>query len=139
MAAKKKPTVAKLKKKLDAIFSQFIRYRHAFMIDGEESCTCVTCGKTAPVKNMQAGHFMSRRYNSTRFHEQNVHVQCMGCNMYDQGRQYDHGQYIDSQYGEGTAAGLRKLSTGLKQFKTFELEEMISSYKEKVKNLQGVA
>ena len=132
---KKKQSVSKLKKKLDSVFSKYIRLRDSFDVNGELSCTCVTCGATKPVKNMQAGHFMSRRYNATRFHEKNVNPQCMGCNMYDQGRQYDHAIYIDKIYGDGTAADLRKLSTGLKQWKAFELEELIEEYKNKAKEI----
>ena len=135
--AKKKPTVSKLKKKLDAIFSKYIRLKYAFMMDGELSCTCVTCGRTLPVKNMQAGHFMSRRHNSTRFDEMNVHPQDMSCNMYNQGCQYEHGLYIDKTYGNGTADSILKKSKELKQFKTFELEEMIKDYTQKVKDLEN--
>ena len=135
----KKPTVSKLKKKLDSIFSKWVRYSNVFGYDinGEPVCKCVTCRAVKPVKNMQAGHFMSRRYNSTRFHEKNVHPQCMGCNMYDQGRQYDHGKYIDKKYGEGTAEELRELSNEIKQFKAFELEELIEIYKNKLEQLEN--
>jgi hypothetical protein len=135
--AKKKPTVAKLKKKLDSIFSKFIRYRGGSKISHDNwICVCVTCGSTGFLKKMQCGHFMGRASNSTRYDEQNCNVQCFGCNVKQQGRQFEHAIYIDETYGQGTAMELRKKSKQLKQWKTWELEELIEHYKEKVKEFE---
>ena len=135
MAVKKKPTVSKLKKKLDAIFSKYIRMKDAFYVDDELSCTCCTCGKTNPVKKMQNGHFMSRQHTTTRYDEKNCSPQCYGCNVMQQGRQYEHGIYLDNIHGIGTANVMHIKSKVLKQFTVHELEEMIVDYKEKVKIL----
>jgi hypothetical protein len=86
---------------------------------------------------MQNGHFMSRKYNTTRYYEENCNVQCCGCNVKQHGRQYEHGLYIDKIHGSGTAAFLHAESKKLKQFKAFELEEMIEIYSEKVKELKN--
>ena len=49
----KKPTRSKLVKKLDTVFSQYIRLK-----DSKDGIgTCVTCGKQDHWKNLQAGHF----------------------------------------------------------------------------------
>ena len=133
---KKKPTVSKLKKKLDAVFSKYIRLRRSFIKDGERVCTCVTCGNTNIVKKMQNGHFMSRKYTSTRFNEENCNVQCIACNRFDQGRQYEHHLYIESFYGEGTSEKLHKLSRVKKAFKIDELQNAIKYYQDKIDNIE---
>lgn len=70
-------SVAQLKKLADKYFSQMIRYR-----DGERRTDgwwseCITCSEWKPIKQMQAGHFVSRRVNSLRFDETNVNSQCL--------------------------------------------------------------
>ena len=59
-----------LVKKLDAIFSEYIRLRKA---NKQGIVTCYTCGKKAYWKGqgMQNGHFMSRKSYSTRWEELN--------------------------------------------------------------------
>ena len=69
----KKLTRSKIVKKLDAVFSQYIRLSNA---DKNGYCTCVTCGKKYFWKQIQAGHFMSRKHYSTRWLEDNVKPQC---------------------------------------------------------------
>ena len=60
----KKPTRSKLVKKLDVVFSQYIRLSNA---DNNGYCNCVTCNKTFFWKEIQAGHFMSRKHYSIRW------------------------------------------------------------------------
>ena len=83
---KKKLTRSKIVKKLDNIFSQYIRLSNS----KNGNCTCVTCGKVGDWKNggMQAGHFMSRKHYSTRWDERNVKPQCAGCNVFRYGEQF---------------------------------------------------
>ena len=83
----KKPTRSKLVKKLDTVFSQYIRRSNA---DNNGYCTCVTCNKTFHWKEIQAGHFMSRKFYSVRWSEENVKPQCVACNVYRAGEQYKY-------------------------------------------------
>ena len=49
--------------------------------DQDGFVVCVTCGiKRQWDDRMQGGHFISRRYTATKLQEENVHVQCYGCN-----------------------------------------------------------
>jgi len=49
--------------------------------DQDGFVVCVTCGiKRQWDDRMQGGHFISRRYTETKLQEENVHVQCYGCN-----------------------------------------------------------
>ena len=126
-------TISKLKKELDKWFSLFIRLRDA---TNEGMVQCFTCGKVAHYKDgMQCGHFMSRRHMATRFHELNQ-VQCIKCNMFEQGMQYVFGINLDAKYGEGTAEELQFLARTTLKLSRIDYEENIRYYKEVVENLK---
>jgi hypothetical protein len=120
---KKRPSVAVLKKKADAIFSIFIRLR-------DKSRGCITCGSK---ENLQCGHFQSRRHNNTRFNEANCQAQCVRCNMFNQGEQYEFGKRLDELYGEGTAERLKKEAQEVKKFTILDLQDIIEYYQEQIK------
>lgn len=126
----KKPTRSKLVKKLDVIFSQYIRLRNA---DKHGMVKCFTCGKRGHWKNdgMQAGHFMSRRHYSTRWDEDNVQVQCLSCNIYQQGLQYVYSKKL----GEQTSNRLYLQSQQTVKYTNADIEAMIADYSDKVKRL----
>lgn len=121
---KSKKPKNKLIKELDVIFSQYIRLSNS--IDG--FCTCVTCGRVYEWKKIQAGHFMSRQHYSVRWDERNVKPQCYGCNVMQQGRQYEFSKYL----GEELSNELYLLSKQTRKFTENELEEMIQEYKSRL-------
>ena len=126
----KKPTRSKLVKKLDVVFSQYIRLSNA---DSRGYCTCVTCGKQGHWKTggIQAGHFISRKHYSTRWDERNVKPQCVGCNMFRSGEQYIYSLYLGSNLSDE----LYKKSQIITKFTSEELQEMIDKYSTLVKKL----
>jgi|TARA_R100001460_G_scaffold81690_2_gene122584 hypothetical protein len=113
----------KLIKKIDRIFSKYIRLKHA---DHAGNCTCITCGKKAKWDSGQihAGHFVSRRFLVTRFDERNVYPQCAYCNNWLAGNQYMFGKAIDRIHGEGTADELMILSKKTIKIENYELDEI---------------
>lgn len=123
----------KLIKKLDEVFSQWIRRRDA---DYLGQTACYTCGTVKPWKEMHAGHFMSRGKWSTRYHEQNVQPQCVGCNIFRSGEQYKFGVHLDAQYGQGTADKLEYLSNQTGKYPKAELERLIEVYKQRLSELE---
>ena len=125
-------TISKLKKKLDYLFSQYIRIRNA---DHLGRVKCFTCGVEKHWKEQQAGHFQSRSHHSTRWDEVNVQVQCVKCNMFRQGEQYKFGMYLDQRFGEGTAEELEIRSKTIVKLNRVDYEEAIESYKQKIKEL----
>jgi hypothetical protein len=125
-------TISKLKKKLDKIFSEFIRRRNA---DHLGFITCFTCGVKKHWKEQQAGHFQSRSHHSTRWDEVNVQVQCVKCNMFRQGEQYKFGLYLDERYGKGTAEELENRAKTIVKINRVDYEEAITRYKQKIKDL----
>ena len=113
-----------LVKKLDRVFSLYIRKRYA----KNEIVECVTCGTKKHWKEVDAGHFCSRRHYSTRWEPQNVHVQCKSCNGFHAGQNYLMGKYIDNKYGSGTADELITLSRQIKKFTDNDLKDLINKY-----------
>ena len=132
-------TISQLKKHLDNIFSLYIRLRDA---TDEGLCQCVTCGRISHYKSgMQNGHFQSRRHHATRWNETNCQVQCVKCNMYEQGEQYKFSIALDSKYGIGTAEELELLARTITKLSRIDYEEKISYYKaavEKLKKEKGI-
>jgi hypothetical protein len=124
----KKPTRSKLIKKLDVVFSQYIRLSNA---DNNGYCTCVTCNKTFFWKEIQAGHFMSRKHYSIRWDERNVKPQCKSCNLFRYGEQYKYSLYL----GNNLSKKLLEKSRELRKFTNIELEEMIADYSDRLKKL----
>lgn len=122
--AKKKPSRSHLVKKLDTVFSQYIRRRYAT----NDIAECVTCGKRDHWKKMDAGHFMSRKHYSTRWDEDNVQVQCKSCNLYNQGEQYKYSIFLGDQKSEE----LYMKSKQTVKISNFELEELIELYQQKL-------
>jgi len=64
----------KLVKKLDDVFSLYIRERDKYK--------CLTCGADKRTHIIQCGHLLSRVSYSTRWDELNAHAQCQPCNWY---------------------------------------------------------
>jgi hypothetical protein len=122
---KKTPSRSSLIKKFDYEFSRYIRTR--FSKNGNSEC--FTCGKIDNWKNLQCGHFMSRKNYSTRWNETNCQVQCVGCNVYRYGEQFTFGQNLNKTYGDDTAANLLLESKQVFKITSFELEEKIEYYK----------
>jgi hypothetical protein len=122
---KKKVSRSSLIKKLDTEFSLFIRKRYA----KNEIATCYTCGKQDNYKNLQCGHFQSRKHYSTRWDEVNCQVQCYSCNVMRYGEQYKFGLFLNAQFGEDTASGLMMKAKTTLKIKDFELIDMIENYK----------
>ena len=124
----KKPTRSKLVKKLDTVFSQYIRLRNA---DAKGMAKCFTCGKVDHWKRLQAGHFQSRRHYSTRWDEDNVQVQCCKCNMFNQGEQYTFAKNLGLDLAESLSLKTQKLV----KFSIVDLQEMYEHYQKEVKKL----
>ncbi len=92
----KTKTLAQLKKQLDSVFSIYIRTTHS--VDG--ICTCYTCGKQGTIKELQNGHFVSRGYTATRWHEDNCRPQCVGCNIFGNGKPLDFEDHLKKDLGD---------------------------------------
>lgn len=135
MGLVKKNGVAQLKKKADSAFSQYVRYRDGWYNPTLEiwECSCITCETVKPLKEIQAGHFVSRGKNILRYDELNVNAQCVGCNMFKAGEQYLYSKALDLKYGNGTAESLMQQRFTTHKLTIPELEQIIEDSKLYVK------
>lgn len=116
----KKPSYRLLKKKLDKVFSIYIRMR--------DKGVCFTCGVQKPWKQMQAGHYISRSSLALRFDERNVHCQCMPCNVWKHGAMDVYALKLQAKYGDSILAELQRKKHQLTLLTTKDLEELIHKY-----------
>lgn len=78
MKTPKKITRSKIIKKLDWVFSEYIRLRDS---DNKGIVTCPLCWKKMHRKDAQNMHFISRWVLKYRFDENNCYAWCMRCNV----------------------------------------------------------
>ena len=116
-----------LVKDLDTVFSKYIRLKDAI----DEIAECVTCGKKDHWKKLQNGHFMSRRHYSTRWDENNVGVQCYGCNITNQGQQFLFAKYLGLEVAEQMVIKSKQTV----KFSDDDLKDMIDYYKKELDKL----
>ncbi len=127
----KNPTIAQLKRKLDEVFSLFIRAKDS--VNGYNRC--ITCGVRKLIKELHCGHFISRTHLSLRWDERNCWPQCPACNLFHEGEKPTYALRLIEKYGHKAFKDLVKRGNEVKQWRVKELEAMIEEYKTKLKNL----
>lgn len=123
-------------------FSKFIRLR-----DTDPStlmAKCPTCGeykslltKQGYSPDLHAGHFISRDRKATKYDEKNVHAQCITCNTFHAGKQFEMSLFIDKKYGPGTAESLLIKSKQFCKRTKYDLKVLSDHYRGKVKELEN--
>jgi hypothetical protein len=124
-------TVLQLKKKLDKVFSEYIRRSNSNF----GLAMCVTCGVEKPWKELQNGHYISRGNSVLRYDERNCHVQCAGCNVFKNGNYPKYALFMIDRYGVGILKQLETEAKEIKRWKVPELEAMIADYRLKLDDL----
>lgn len=122
----KKKSYARLKKELDDVFSKYIRARDNYV--------CFTCGKQLTPQTSQAGHYISRTYLSTRWHEKNVNCQCYGCNIARKGNMSEYAYNLVKKYSINILEDLQVLKNTPVKIPSSKLEEDIEYWKRKLTN-----
>jgi hypothetical protein len=74
---KKRKTIAQEVDAAAVLLQKLVRVKAA---DDNGLVQCVTCSKWSHWKDMQGGHFISRKSTQWKLAEENVHPQCPGCN-----------------------------------------------------------
>ncbi len=118
-----------LEKKLDRVFSEFIRKRHA---DEGGTVQCVTCRTLKFWKEAHAGHFVKRQHRATRWRPTNCHPQCVSCNAYRGGMQDEYAKFILETYGVAEFNDLMAAKHQVMKYTRNDLEQMIATYKAKL-------
>ncbi len=120
-------SVSKLKKKLDGVFSKYIRAR--------DSHICFTCGKRMEANESQDGHYVSRAWIPLRWDERNNNCQCVGCNVFKKGNLDEYAIRLRKKYGETILEELWERKWQTFKLTTFWLESRIVYYQDLIKTL----
>lgn len=129
---KRKPDLVK---KLDKVFSQYIRLRDV-MPSG--FFKCISCGKIKPFAEADCGHYHSRTHMATRFEEDNCHCECKGCNRFSADHLIGYRENLIAKIGFSRVERLNVLAHSQKHWLDCELEEKIAYYKAEVKRLSAM-
>ena len=110
------------------VFNKYIRLR-------DKDKGCISCGKPLD-KKFDAGHYYNANNHwSVRFDEYNVHGQCVECNQWKHGNLIDYTLMLPKRIGFEMFDDLIRRKHETKKFTIEELKEIISIYKEKIKNI----
>jgi len=120
--------------KLDKVFSIYIRRRDA---DEYGRVKCCTCDMVTHWSEMDCGHWMINRPNTTRWDEENCHPQCKKCNRHYDGEWVKHRDYIIDRHGFDAMYELGHKSQRPIKMMQHEIDEMVQVYKEKIKQLDN--
>ncbi len=132
----KQPSKSTLKRYVWAAFAKFIKLRDCLRTTGTLTHgKCITCGKLLSISLCDAGHFVSRRYNSTLFDEKNCHLQCRYCNRYLNGNLLEYRRQIVKLYGEGADVVLEDKAMEIKKYTPQDLTKLAEYYKIEVEKL----
>jgi hypothetical protein len=125
-------SVLELVKVLDHEFSIFTRLSNSH----NGFCTCITCNKLEHWKDIDAGHYISRAVNTTRWDERNVKPQCKKCNRFMEGAKHLFRMALVCLYGAKEVENLEFLSQVRTKLDRQWLVEKIKFYREKNKKWQ---
>lgn len=132
MSTKKtKPSVTALTRKLDKVFSEFIRLRDSKPY-GHKFFRCISCGQIKAYEQMDAGHFVSRIHKATRWDEENVNGECRACNRMSADHIIWYQRNLEQKIGRDRVDMLIARGRQTKKWSAWELEMLIEYYKKEV-------
>jgi hypothetical protein len=106
-------------------FNKYIRHR-------DKGMSCISCGNEP--KKANAGHYFSQGgHSNVRFNEDNVHLQCEHCNSYLSGNLLNYRIGIEKRIGTARLIVLEVIAHETKKWTVQELNEIIETYKRKLK------
>ena len=115
---------------LDSVFSHYLRQKYA---DANGYVECYTCGKVLHWKDIQCGHYFSRKSLTTRWEEKNCRPQCSGCNVAQHGNYPVFGIRLSQEIGTKGMEKLEQLHNKTVKLSNIDLLEMTQSYYKKLR------
>jgi len=110
------------------IFNKYIRLR-------DQNEKCISCDNKLTGK-YDAGHYFScGAYPALRFNEMNVHASCVRCNQHLHGNISEYTIRLPQRIGAEAYQHLVDNRNQPRKYTSEELKELISIYKEKIKEL----
>ena len=120
-----------LVKKIDVVFSKLVRKKG----DLGGYFICCSCGERKPIEQADAGHFINRRYMSTRWREDNVFPQCRADNRFGEGDAAGYAIFMINKFGQKHVEYLRALSRQPAKFTDADGLLMLQDFKNQLKML----
>lgn len=100
---------------------------------------CVTCRRSYPFKQLQAGHFIQGRGNAVLFDERIVYSQCVGCNgnppMGKGGNYVEYYVFMLEEWGQIMIDEFRALKHTTVIYKIPDYDRLEQEFKDKTKEL----
>jgi len=132
----------KFKKDRDKLNYLLVNVRtvcHEYIRKRDEFKPCVSCGVPYNT-NFQAGHFFKAQlFSNLKFNENNIHGQCKGCNMFNDGNESGYRVGLLQRYGKEFLSELNELAGDSKKndyhWDREELEKLRIYYKNKLNQL----
>jgi hypothetical protein len=123
---KKKVSISSLQKKADKVFNAWIRER-----DSEDGFfECVSCFRELPVKQMNAGHYVSKKNClHLRYNEYNVHGECVWCNCFNESHLIGYRETLIGYYGLEKVLELEQARHNTVKFSSIDYLDIIEKYK----------
>lgn len=129
----KKKTIAGLVEQAAELLQKIRRIESA---DEQGYCACASCGKRAHWKEMQGGHYIPRGKTATKLEEHNINPQCVSCNhFHKESAKCQYAIWMIETYGYPYVKWLEAESRKEKKWLRVEVEELIESYKERLRGL----
>jgi hypothetical protein len=129
--AKKSP-LKRAKEKAWKNFSLYIRLRDCLRTTGGiYHGRCCTCGKSYPLAQLQAGHFVPGRTNALLFREKGCHAQCAGCNIFKHGAVHEYIDFMKASYGDEIMEEERRQRYVTIKYTTQDFLQIAEKYKKK--------
>lgn len=122
----------KLIKELDKYTSLICRWSNA---DSNGNVRCYTCSRIMPVWEAQCGHYISRKFQHTRWLQANVRPQGRCCNIYKSGNYQVYEPKIKAELGEDEVLKLWDKAYDRRKIPTYELEETLIKVNQDYKEL----
>ena len=128
-----KNPIAKLKKRLDIVFSKAMR-KELFkkQVHSLGHIRCYTCDAVIYIDNTQVSHFISRIHHSLRWEPRNVRLCCKRCNIWLNGNLAEFALKLIDERGRQEVEWLRQEGNKIKNWSIKELEELIKFYEDKL-------
>ena len=131
---RKSDTIPVLKKKLDKVFSKWVRLSHR---DKYGWVKCYTCSTKKRPEDIHAGHYVPRHATATRWHPMNVKPQCAGCNSFRAGEPQTFRENLIEEYSLDDVEALEMLRHESVSLQRDVLQAEIEKYTELVRELEA--
>jgi hypothetical protein len=106
--------------------------------DANGYCPCSSCGKVYHWTELQGGHYVPRTKTATKLEEHNINPLCASCNCFRaEEARCPYSIWMIETYGYPYVKWLEAESKKEKKWSRPELMELINSYRERLRALEG--